>query len=302
MATRWSGAYKDALEKYAGVDITISEIARKENLSQSGLNRYAIRNGYKERCACGNGTELGHEIQRQRAIKRLSEKARIDSGGTVELIEYVDKNNITFKCSECGSVFTRMMNYKRSISCPTCRDIETVERKAQREQEHLDRERERSEELAKDKICESCGNVFHSVSKTAKYCSDTCSRREKRRRDSKNGKLRLHGVGHRKRARLYGVEYDPSVRLDRLIERDGLICRICGGECDPNDINGGLVGMTYPTIDHIVAMANGGGHTWDNVQVAHFICNSNKRDLLAEELTEEVIAHAKEQAFAYICA
>lgn len=98
------------------------------------------------------------------------------------------------------------------------------------------------------------------------------------------------------------MPYEPGISLERLIERDGLTCAICGGVCNPNDKNNGRIGLTYPTIDHIIAMKNGGGHTWDNVQVAHMICNSTKRDLLEEELTEEVIAHAKEQTIANKCA
>jgi 5-methylcytosine-specific restriction endonuclease McrA len=31
-----------------------------------------------------------------------------------------------------------------------------------------------------------------------------------------------------------------------------------------------------PTVDHKVPMKNGGGHVWENVQLAHRICNSYK--------------------------
>jgi 5-methylcytosine-specific restriction endonuclease McrA len=47
--------------------------------------------------------------------------------------------------------------------------------------------------------------------------------------------------------------------------------------CDPNDHEWTKhFGPTSPTIDHIIPMAKGGGHIWDNVQVAHAICNSTK--------------------------
>ena len=291
--------YRNVLEKYAGTDITICEIARRENLSQSGLNGYALRHGYKERNPNGNGTELGHEIQRNRAIAKLTEKAKSDSG------EYIDHTHTIFRCNECGTVFKRTRVYTYPICCPTCRDAETIERKKQhereQEQERLDRERERAEELAKDKICESCGHVFHSENKTAKYCSGTCSRREKRRRDTKAGKMKLRGFGHRKRARLHGVAYDPSVRLDRLIKRDSNTCQICGLPCDKNDNRWSKsFGPLYPTIDHIIAMVNGGSHTWDNVQLAHAFCNSAKRDLTDEEFTDEVKDEIREQVLDYI--
>lgn len=37
-------------------------------------------------------------------------------------------------------------------------------------------------------------------------------------------------------------------------------------------------GPMYPSIDHIVPMSKGGGHVWENVQVAHIICNTEKGD------------------------
>lgn len=84
---------------------------------------------------------------------------------------------------------------------------------------------------------------------------------------------------HKCRAIKYGCEYDSKITLKKLIKRDGLQCAICGGVCDWNDHSWSeYSGPTYPSIDHIIPMAKGGGHTWDNVQVAHMICNSRKGD------------------------
>lgn len=49
-------------------------------------------------------------------------------------------------------------------------------------------------------------------------------------------------------------------------ERDKGICGICGSPADPEDWD----------IDHIVSLAQGGGHTKSNVQVAHPACNQRK--------------------------
>lgn len=35
-------------------------------------------------------------------------------------------------------------------------------------------------------------------------------------------------------------------------------------------------GDNYPSVDHIVPLAKGGLHSWDNVQLAHFKCNTLK--------------------------
>lgn len=88
---------------------------------------------------------------------------------------------------------------------------------------------------------------------------------------------------HKRRAIKFGCEYDPSVTLRALIKRSGLKCAICGEICDPNDHSWSkYCGPLYPTIDHIIPMSKGGGHTWNNVQVAHAICNSLKKDNMEE--------------------
>jgi 5-methylcytosine-specific restriction endonuclease McrA len=54
-------------------------------------------------------------------------------------------------------------------------------------------------------------------------------------------------------------------------------CGICGMEVDS--------AIKYPhpmsaSIDHIIPIAKGGNHCLSNVQLAHFICNSHKQDLV----------------------
>jgi len=88
---------------------------------------------------------------------------------------------------------------------------------------------------------------------------------------------------HTTRAKKHGAPYDTSVNLKRLIERDGLRCAICGKMCDPSDRSWSkYCGPLYPSIDHIIPMSKGGSHTWDNVQVAHIICNSRKGDKMED--------------------
>lgn len=156
--------------------------------------------------------------------------------------------------------------------------IQREQRQAEREAEREQRSIEREAEYAKEKTCASCGAVFHSEYNTQLYCSDKCARREKRHRDVAAGKTKLSYSGHRKRAREHGVAYEPGITLRKLIERDGNVCQICGEPCDCNDLRWGYSGPLYPSIDHIKPISKGGPHTWDNVQLAHVICNSTKRD------------------------
>lgn len=288
------------------------------------------------------GSKKGTEVLKQRAIKKLQNKVKEDTGGSVVLVEFCGDTS-KFKCNDCGAEFSLWRNsHGYKISCPKCREEEIKLRKEQREKIRKQAELAREEEYKKEKVCIICGKVFHSENHTQNKCSDKCRitykiRKQRARERAKTAakqkselkkdkicascgcvfhskwkskkycdecaQLQRH-CDHKVRAKKYGVEYDSSITLDSLIKRDNNICQICGEQCDKNDNrwNNGI-GPLYPTIDHVIAMVNGGSHTWANVQLAHAYCNcAIKRDLTEEELTEEVITHAKEQAIAHKCA
>lgn len=78
--------------------------------------------------------------------------------------------------------------------------------------------------------------------------------------------------GHRRRVIIAGgiVEKFSSIEI---FERDNYICGICDEVIDPL--------LSYPdprsvSLDHIIAVANGGHHTRINVQAAHLRCNQAK--------------------------
>lgn len=67
---------------------------------------------------------------------------------------------------------------------------------------------------------------------------------------------------------------DPTI----VYLRDGWVCQICDKTVDPN-----LLGQSTspaPSLDHKVPLSKGGEHSYSNTQLAHFGCNSRKRDLL----------------------
>jgi 5-methylcytosine-specific restriction endonuclease McrA len=77
----------------------------------------------------------------------------------------------------------------------------------------------------------------------------------------------------RRRARKRGAQVVETIDPSRVFERDGFTCGLCGkrlamGRSVPHP--------KAPTVDHIVPLANGGDHSYANVQAAHFICNSVK--------------------------
>lgn len=122
------------------------------------------------------------------------------------------------------------------------------------------------------RTCRWCGNLFlRPVSHTGStaYCSEKCikSACRNRRKEDYHGK-------NRKRAKKYGVEYDLAVKAVIVFERDKWRCSLCGKRTPKQ-----LIGTNFsraPTLDHIVPMSRGGGHTWDNVQCACRSCNSKK--------------------------
>ena len=115
------------------------------------------------------------------------------------------------------------------------------------------------------RICMVCQKPRENRNRTdsGKRC-DACEVKCKRER-------KRHGK-HKRRARMAGKPADVITLLE-LIERDAGVCALCGKRVRP-DWN--HLHNLYPSIEHIIPIARGGSHTWDNVQLAHRVCNSRK--------------------------
>lgn len=272
------------------------ELAEKYGVRRKTICKWMKKRGHaRGKGWCCKGGEKGRATQLKNAIEKIKTRAFDESKGTVEFVEW-HGNKSTFHCLTCNAVFDIWAG--KEIHCPCCRQKE-VEKKRRnlREKRAIEkqlRDEQRAKEYAKEKHCCVCGALFHSTSSKALYCGDTCSRRAKYYRDKERGKKKA--TNHRKRARRRGAVYESGITLDKLIERDSNICQICGEPCDINDKSWGCCGATYPSIDHIVPLAKGGSHTWENVQLAHMICNSKKRDLLLG------VDYAEEYSIANECA
>lgn len=220
-------------------------------------------------------------------IKANDEKAR----NILPQFQYIEsrKNRIRLRCRSCGDVIERDKSALRD-GCTRCERCELKKRSKEQEEKELYSARislvrtlQSMSELNVQKKCKVCGEIFYSQYNNAKYCSEKCRKqninRKKAIRKRENGKSKENSIRHR--CRKYGVYYDPSVKPKMIFERDHYQCKICGLFCIPGDTSwNGHFGPYSPTVDHIVALANGGTHTWDNVQCAHAICNSKKRDLI----------------------
>lgn len=151
----------------------------------------------------------------------------------------------------------------------------------QKEERQIRLEEKREQQLSNLK-CIECGGIFKGTSLHQKLCSTECGRvrRNKQQRLCKDKRINDDN------------NIDKDISLETLYKRDRGICYICGGKCDFGDhtqINGHFTaGPNYPSIDHIIPIARGGMHAWDNVKLAHHHCNSMKSDILPSELELDI--------------
>ena len=202
------------------------------------------------------------------------------------------------KCKECNADISHMKI--NAIYCSKlCRQrVEDRKRGHKPLEEHLkivgERKKQRLEIEAKErqkeiearkiartvtKSCEWCGNEFTTDIPHKLTCSDTC----RRKRSAKK---------HDKRINSNNI-VDNDISLPRLYKRDQGICYLCHSKTDPTDIVRYpayvIAGPRYPSIDHVIPIAKGGLHAWDNVKLACKQCNSSKSDTVDERELEEYL-------------
>jgi hypothetical protein len=115
--------------------------------------------------------------------------------------------------------------------------------------------------------CSECGIAVTS-SNGARTCSQDCA-------DMRSEGKRTHKGGRRKVLEA-GMKLSKTLRL-RVANRNGWVCQICflpvpRGQQWFNKIGQPL----YPSLDHIIPLANGGEHSEINLTLTHFRCNSTK--------------------------
>ena len=116
----------------------------------------------------------------------------------------------------------------------------------------------------KTRTCAECSVLFQPEygNKRRDYCSLECCLK-KHRRIAKT----------KRRARKRAVAYE-SIDPIAVFERDDWRCHICGGITLPS--LRGSIEPDAPELDHVVALANGGSHTYSNVACSHRRCNQEK--------------------------
>lgn len=195
---------------------------------------------------CGKPVQ---QASRGRKRKYCSDTCRIEAEKEHKRIVYVGKRKE--KCDFCGKTLPK---YKTRFCSDLCR------------RKHRDIQNgviHNHGELTK--ICPVCGIEFKTWRDYKETCSKRCSNKK-----------------HDAERQYKNITVDKDISLEKLAKRDNNICQICGEPVDWNDylktdktFRGG---NKYPSIDHIRPVSLGGLHAWDNVQLAHRVCNSIKRN------------------------
>ena len=119
------------------------------------------------------------------------------------------------------------------------------------------------------KQCTGCGESFDQFGSGWK-CEDC--KAESYRQFRHIRRLRIRGEG----------AYESGISYTVLFRSGDGRCALCSKPCDNPSVWTDWDGLTWmpkaPTVDHIIALANGGTHTWGNVQLACAECNSHKGD------------------------
>lgn len=241
--------------------------------SKETAEHFGISPDYVRRICSGVSPQLNNNDESTVAV-RIKEKT---NGRFKYISGYKNKDsNIRVMCLECGEEFERTYHHLTTANskCPYCSSREAENK---RRQKILDRESIRivkkwgsreGKQLA-FKACVECGTVFLPTHAGRKCCSVECSRKRANRKKDK--RINNNNI------------VDRDITLAKLYSKDSGRCYICGCMCDWDDKvmdgNGNtIVGKRYPTIEHVQPLSKGGKHSWANVKLACFYCNTVKSD------------------------
>lgn len=236
------------------------------------------------------GSPVGSERHAQLMSRAFSTfMHNLEVNGHAARFEYVSgfegsESRVVLRCRLCGHELTRSAQAARKtkrITCEACeegrmrvRDQQIEARREQRKAATQERILARHEAReARRRPCVICGESFIPRTHGQVTCGDSCRRRYRNRYQDLYKRAKLRGI----------QDYDTSITLEALVVRDNGRCHICGGLVDTADSMTSLegyfiVGPDYPSIDHVFPVALGGQHTWENVKLAHHLCNSIKND------------------------
>jgi hypothetical protein len=193
------------------------------------------------------------DYRKSRSIKRLEE------------LEANKPKSKEYRCEVCGCEF--LSAHKRRFCSDLCRDNHNQRQEQDRLRrrmlrlESLQATQQRRAKAKQPKTCKGCGVAYTSAKRTT-YCSGRCSRKTLKRIEKRLRKARL---------RVLSCEpVDPMV----VFRRDRWTCQLCG--CKTPRRYQGMMTARAPELDHIIPLALGGAHSYQNTQCACRTCNGLK--------------------------
>ena len=277
--TKAHSGLHDQMRKYKAEGHTMGEVAEKFGVSKHTAQ--VICKGIAPQKA--RPPKDGYKAHNKGVLQNLDNVLRIineRAPGFEYAGNYTGSDgHVDLRCKKCGHIHTHRwhsVRHKGVKICPNCLQIEKQKREAEakslleankRQVECNKRGKEVVRLLTRvTKLhrCPVCGTITDK-----KYCSIECNQKVNEARKDAN-----------RRKKIKNALIDKDINLERLYNRDGGVCAICGGKCDWSDhqYRGRyfIVGKNYPSIDHIVPLSWGGLHSWANVQLAHHGCNTAK--------------------------
>lgn len=262
-----SAEIRELAKAYKAEGHTMREVAAK----------FGISDGYASIICKGIAPQQAHpkEYRNQYTNDKFDREANAKK--YIEKIEgYEYAGNFTgidgfvdIRCKTCGHIQRKSMTsirHGRRPFCPVCianakekRKADAAKaRKEEKERKKLEKYLNQKFAQVQFKVCPICNGIFTGNNT---YCSAKC--RDNNKWHLKDG-------------------YRNLFPLKDVYERDNGICYLCGGKCDWNDYeerDGVIIyGNLYPSRDHIVPKSRGGANAWNNIRLAHRICNSLKGD------------------------
>lgn len=301
--------YADVIQSMREDNKSYGDVAKVIGFPRDSVKKWCRDNGL-------GGLRAGKSLEERekeyiKKFKKIATKFEYISGYENH------KSYIKIKCKACGNVQERHANSKlEMLQCDKRIEVEREELRRIREKEReLRKDRPRKENEYTKTECVQCGKAFLRRSGNHKYCSNECARKANSKKvirtknckecgrefKTDHGKTlycspkcsnkyrrKRNTLSKDKRLSLNG-KIDYSISLKKLYKRDKGICYICGKECNPKDIkitDEGyyIAGEDYPSIDHVIPIAKGGKHAWNNIRLAHRHCNAVKSDKLINEI------------------
>lgn len=267
------------VHEYVVLGMSTYELGEKYGVNHATISKWMRERGYCRGKGGNPNSRKGREIIADRVRKQAIEQ--LNENPAIELVEYVDYKTVQVRCTKCGTEY-RWGFWSRDADepCPHCRELLRIDRQRVRDRKQYEREQQREAarewRLSVPRICAECGEPFYSEHEGAAYCCDKCRRRARNRRTHCRDAKRGSTGGYRKRMRIARTKatYDPSVTLNAVYKRFKGKCCACGCKV----YHSKEYRPDQATLDHIIALANNGTHTWDNVQLLCQDCNSKKRD------------------------